>query len=155
MRVEQTIVLDAAPDEVWAVIHDPSSYDDVLSEVGTWRLVGEQTSGVGARYRFHMQVGSALVGGLVEFVESTAPCDLAWTSITGIDHRGRWRVRELEPGRTRVTLRLAYQTPGGLLSLVTDRLAAPLVGRNLRRVLDNVRLAVERRRNTMSSVPGV
>src|SRR5438067_5321606 len=127
MRVEESIVIDAPPDDVWAVIHDPSSYDDLLSDVGTWRPAGEQTSGVGARYQFHMQVGSALVGGLVEFVEATRPRDLAWTSITGIDHRGRWRLREIEPGRTKATFRLVWQAPGGLLGLIADRLAAPFV----------------------------
>ena len=152
MRVEQSIVVEAPPEQVWSVIHDPSSYDDLLADVGTWRLAGKQTSGIGARYQFHMQVGSALVGGLVEFVESTPPCDLAWTSITGIDHRGRWRLRPVDSSRTKVTFRLAYQVPGGLLGLLADQLSAPFVKRNVRRVLGNVERAVARRRNTMSSV---
>ena len=43
---------------------------------------------------------------------------MAWTSVTGIDQRGRWRLRETEDGRTRVTLRLAYGAPGGILGFV-------------------------------------
>ena len=39
---------------------------------------------------------------------------------TGIDHRGRWRLREEPDGRTRVELRLSYQAPGGVLGLVSD-----------------------------------
>jgi uncharacterized membrane protein len=58
-----------------------------------------------------MRVGSAHVGGLVEIVEFDEPADLAWTSITGIDQRGRWRLRETEDGRTRVILRLSYGCP--------------------------------------------
>ena len=68
-----------------------------------------------------MRVGSADVGGLVEVVEFDAPGDLAWTSVTGIDQRGRWRLRETADGRTRVTLRLAYDAPGGLLGRARDR----------------------------------
>ena len=39
-------------------------------------------------------------------------CDLAWTSITGIDQRGRWRLRERGHGRTRVEFRLSYGVAG-------------------------------------------
>ena len=49
-----------------------------------------------------MQVGSAEVGGLIEVVEYEAPRDLAWTSVIGIDQRGRWRVRVQEDGSTKV-----------------------------------------------------
>ena len=54
----------------------------------------EASRGVGARYRMLMHVGSADVGGLIEIVEYDEGRDLAWTSITGIDQRGRWRLRE-------------------------------------------------------------
>ena len=40
-----------------------------------------------------MRVGSAEVGGLIEVVEFSPDCDLAWNSVTGIDQRGRWRLR--------------------------------------------------------------
>ena len=53
---------------------------------------GEQEPGVGARYSMRMRVGSADVGGLIEIVEYDENRDMAWTSITGIDQRGRWRV---------------------------------------------------------------
>ena len=72
-----------------------------------------------------MRVGSADVGGLVEIVEFDEPADLAWTSITGIDHRVRWRLRETDDGRTEVTLRLSYDAPGGLLGMVADRYRCP------------------------------
>ena len=59
-----------------------------------WEVVGEQARGLGARYRILMLVGSAEVGGLVEIVEYDEGRDLAWTSVTGLDMRGRWRLRE-------------------------------------------------------------
>ncbi len=59
-----------------------------------------------------MRAGSAEVGGLVEVVEWDERCDMAWSSVNGIDQRGRWRLREQEDGTTKVTLRLAYQAPG-------------------------------------------
>ena len=48
-----------------------------------------------------MRAGSAEIGGLVEVVEWDEGRDMAWTSVTGIDQRGRWRLREKETGPRR------------------------------------------------------
>ena len=74
-----------------------------------------------------MRVGSADIGGLIEIVEFDEHADMAWNSITGIDHRVRWRLREADDGRTKVTLRLSWDSPGGLLGMAADRLGAPMV----------------------------
>jgi fatty-acyl-CoA synthase len=76
-------------------------------------------------------------------VEFDEPNDLAWTSITGIDQRGRWRVRETDDGRTRVTMRLSWESPGGVSGAITDRLAAPTVARNLEQTLQNLQSELE------------
>src|SRR3989440_1186434 len=90
-----------------------------------------------------MEVGWAQVGSLIEIVEWDRPADMAWTSITGLDQRGRWRLREQDGGQTKVSLRLSYQAPGGLLGLVSDRVSSPLVSRNLRETLKRLKTAVE------------
>ena len=80
-------------------------------------------AGLGSRFSMRMQVGSAEVGGVVELVEFDEPGDLSWTNVTGIDQRGRWRLRETSDGRTRVTLRLSYDAPGGVLGMISDRVS--------------------------------
>jgi uncharacterized membrane protein len=91
-----------------------------------------------------MRVGSAEVGGLIEVVEWQAPSDMAWTSITGIDQRGRWRLRAESDTRTRVELRLAYGVAGsGVSGWIAERLAAPTVRGNLRRSLQQLKRQVE------------
>ena len=61
----------------------------------------------------HAHAGaSAEIGGLVEVVEYDEPRDLAWTSVTGIDQRGRWRLRARSAHRTHVELRLSYGVSG-------------------------------------------
>src|SRR5258708_32035131 len=86
---------------------------------------------VGSRIERRRAVGWAQVGSLSEVVESDAPADMAWTSVTGIDQRGRWRLRDLGPDRTKVTLRLAYQAPGGLVGWLVDHIAAGGVPQNV------------------------
>src|SRR5947207_4271698 len=70
---------------------------------------------------------------------------MAWTNITGVDHRGRWRWRAPGPGRTRVTLRLTYSVPGGLIGVIVGRLAAPMVRSNVRETLARLRRMVDER----------
>ncbi|MGI9094573.1 MAG: AMP-binding protein [Thermoleophilaceae bacterium] len=110
---------------------------------------------MGSRFSMRMHVGSADVGGLIEFVECDPRADLAWTSITGIDQRGRWRLRETSGGDTRVILRLSYGAPGGLLGLLTDRLAAGEVRHNLRASLENLKARVEGEAMSKEQGPGI
>ena len=90
------------------------------------------------------RVGSAEVGGLIEIVEFHAPHDMAWTSVTGLDQRGRWRLRTAGDGRTRVELRLAYGVAGaGLTGWMAERIAGPVVSGHLRRSLQQLKRLVE------------
>ena len=92
-----------------------------------------------------MRVGAAEIGGLIEIVEWRPPRDMAWNSITGIDQRGRWRLRERAGGsRTRVELRLQYGVAGsGIIGWIAEQVAAPAVRENLRRSLQELRSQAE------------
>ncbi|MEA2332307.1 MAG: hypothetical protein QOH58_2445 [Thermoleophilaceae bacterium] len=158
MRVEKHAVIDASRDEVWELIADPCGYPHFMDGLTSVRRKSEDPRlGLGARYTVHMKVGSAEVGGLVEIVEFDEPADLAWTSVTGIDQRLRWRLRETDDGRTRVTLRLAYAAPGGVLGAVSEQVSKPMVARNLERSLENLRAEMEGGTGEVSdgkSIPG-
>ncbi|HZB06774.1 MAG TPA: AMP-binding protein [Thermoleophilaceae bacterium] len=141
MRVQRDIRIDASREEIWELISRPDTYDGFWH--GLTRLDRKnEEEGLGARYALRMRVGSADLGGLIEIVECDEPGDMAWTSITGIDHRARWRLREADDGRTQVTLRLSWDAPG-LLGTVADRLGAPMVARTLERTLQNLALELE------------
>ncbi len=139
MRVAEKLRINAPRATVWELISDGRCYPEFMSDTDRWEVVGEQYAGCGARWAIRLRVGSASVGGLVEITEFDAPANLAFTSVTGIDGRWRWRLRERVPGVTDVELRLAYQSPGGLLALVADRVSGPLVARILKRSLRNLR----------------
>jgi fatty-acyl-CoA synthase len=142
MRVEQSTVVDASCEEVWDLVSDPQ-FLARMGGVTRWEIEGRKERGLGARYLMRMAVGSAQVGSLIEIVEWSPPGDLAWTSVTGLDQRGRWRLRAQDDGTTKVTFRLSYQAPGGLLATISDRVAAPMVRRNLRESLDLLKREAE------------
>jgi uncharacterized membrane protein len=144
MRTCASIDVSASPEVIWEFVADPRHYLHFMSGVTRWEVVGERPQGRGARYRMLMRVGSAEVGGLIEIVEFDDARELAWTSVTGIDQRGRWRLRPVSPERTRVELRISYGVAGsGLLGWLAERVAAPTVSGHLRRTLEQLKRQVE------------
>jgi uncharacterized membrane protein len=144
MRVACSIDISAPPEQVWEFVNDPEKYLHFMHGITRWEVDGDQATGCGARYRMLMRVGSAEVGGLVEVTEYEEGRDMAWNSVTGVDQRGRWRVRARPAGRTHVEFRLSYGVAGaGLLGWLSERFSAPTVQSNLRKSLQQLKRAVE------------
>jgi uncharacterized membrane protein len=57
--------------------------------------------------------------------------------------RGRFRLRESSDGRTKVSFRMAYEAPGGLLGLIADRVAAGQVGAKMSETLKRLKTLVD------------
>ena len=90
-----------------------------------------------------LRVGSAEVGGLIEIVEFKPERDLAWNSVTGIDQRGRWRIRERGTA-SQVELWLQYGVAGsGIWGWLAESLAGRTVSGHLRRSLQQLKRQVE------------
>jgi len=142
MRIEERTGIAAPREEVWTYVSHPERYSEFM--VGSrWNPVpGEPVSGMRARAEICIEVGSTDLGGVVEVVEWDPPHELAWTNITGIDHRGRWILRD-RSGSTEVTIRLSYQVPGGLLALIASRMGAPILRRDVRKSLAALKDLVE------------
>jgi uncharacterized membrane protein len=161
MRVTVDTEVAAPAQAVWDVVTDPDRYLHIMDGVTRWERAGGPERGLGARYRMLMRVGSAEIGGLIEVVEFHEARELAWHSVTGVDQRGRWRLREPKPGRTQIELRLTYGVAGaGLFGWIAERVAEPIVRGHLRRSLaqlkrqvehDELRRAVARRRGARRS----
>ena len=144
MRVSASTQVIAPIERVWSIVSDPERALSFMSGVTRWEVEGERPTGLGARYRVLLRIGAAEVGGLIEMVEWDEPSEIAWSSVMGIDQRGRWRLRELSGGRTRVELRMAYGVAGaGLSGWLAERLAAPTVSAQLRRSLGQLKRLVE------------
>lgn len=155
MRIAQSITIKAPREMIWDHISDPDNYLHFLEGVTRWEVVGEQRRGLGARYRMLLKIGSAEVGGLIEVVEYSEGNDLAWSSVMGIDQRGRWRVREAGKASHRVELRFAYGVAGaGIAGWIAEQVAAPTLRRNLRTSLHTLKRELEHeRRRREAAIP--
>jgi len=144
MRINESTLVAAPAGTVWRYLADPENYLRFLSGITHWEVVGDQVNGLGARYRILVRVGAAEVGGLIEMVEWNEPFDIAWHSVTGVDHRGRFRIREQGAGRTRIEYRFAYGVVGGGIAGILAEVAAVLAVRGqMRRSLRQLKRQVE------------
>jgi uncharacterized membrane protein len=64
--------------------------------------------------------------------------------VTGLDQRGRWRLRPRPGERTHIELRLSYGVAGaGLFGWLAERVAAPTVRAHLMRTVQQLKRIVE------------
>lgn len=146
MRIEESILIEAPRGLVWDYVTGPGNYLDFMEGLTRWEIAGPVETGLGARYRMLLRVGAAEVGGLVEVVEWSPERDMAWSSVMGVDQRGRWRLREAGDGGTSLSFRFAYGVAGGgITALIAERVAARPLRRRFRQALLNVKRAVEDR----------
>jgi uncharacterized membrane protein len=143
MRLQRRVEIDADRETVWKRVSDPGSYPEFMANLERWDTLTKGPPGVGSRYTGHWKIGSVPVGGVIEVVEFDEARDLAWIGITGITQRGRFRLRDCPDGRTKVTFRMSYEAPGGLLGVVADWVAARQVGRTMTQTLENLRELAE------------
>jgi uncharacterized membrane protein len=144
VRTSACIEVAAPIEAVWTIVSDPARALSFMSGVTRWEVASENATGLGARYRMLLRVGSAEIGGLIEVVEWDDPFGYAWTSVTGVDQRGRFRLRRTRDGRTRVEMRLAYGVAGsGPFGWIAEQLAAPTVRGHLRRTVQQLKRLVE------------
>ncbi len=151
MRIKTQIDISAPADAIWEFATDPSRVLHFMSGITRWEVASEERRGLGARYRMLMRVGSVDVGSLIETIEFDEPRDWAWTSVTGLDQRGRLRVRQRDASarhpRTTVELRLSYGVAGaGIWGWISEQLAARQVRRHLQRTLLALKRQVEHER---------
>ncbi|MGH2728086.1 MAG: SRPBCC family protein [Actinomycetota bacterium] len=141
MRVHQSIVVDRPPKEVWSLVGDLERSPEFFAGITKWDPKSEQRSGVGARYRVLMQIGSIQAGGTIHVTEWEENRLFAWESETGIEMTGRTEI-EPEGAGTRVHLEIAFTLPGPAGWLV-ERITGRIVGRNLWATLLAARRMIE------------
>lgn len=147
MRLSESVVVGSPPRIVWSYLAELDNYSQFMSGITRWDAEGDATTGLGARRRMLIKVGSAEVGGLIEMVEWDEPNDMAWSSVTGIDQRGRFRLRPVGNSATRVEFRYQYGVAGGgITGWVSEQISAPSLTKHLRLSLQQLKRLVESER---------
>jgi uncharacterized membrane protein len=129
ITVTRAIHVDRPPKDVWQLAGDLERYPEFFAGITKWEPRSEQRSGVGARYRVLMQVGSIQAGGTLRIIEWDEDRRLGWDSEAGIQMTGHTEVEPQGAG-TRLHFNVSFDLPGPAGWLV-ERIASRIVGRNL------------------------
>ena len=146
MRVSRSITLSVPAESVFGLVSDPNRYPEFFQGVTRWKPLTEET-GLGARYRVLMQVGSIQAGGTVTVKEWDFPTTIAWESEAGVRQRGRWQVDERPEGTT-LTLDIEYSLSGGPAGWLVEHMTARIIGRHAWSTLLAARRILERENDT-------
>ncbi len=156
MRIEESVSVAAPPERVWELIRDPAHYPGLLDWIETFKPQEDGSEPVvGTRYEMRVRVGSASVGGLVEIVEYESERDIVWTSITGVEQRGRLRLRPRGENGSRLTMRVSYGAPGPLYGTLAELLSIPQINGSVKRSLQNVKLEAEGKERPIAQGPSL
>jgi carbon monoxide dehydrogenase subunit G len=152
MRIAESVEVAAPRSAVWTFVSDPQEYLRFMSGVTRWEVEGDRDRGLGTRIRMLISVGSAEIGGLIEVVEWHEERDIAANSITGVDQRIRWRLRDTPRNLCRVELHYAYGVAGaGIAGMIAERVARPMLRRHVRRTLQQLKRLVEQEQHRARS----
>jgi uncharacterized protein YndB with AHSA1/START domain len=142
MRIEESVAVDAPAERVWQLIEDPAGLNGLDSGLSIEADPETPRPGLHTRYRVLFAIGPVPIGATIEVVELTPGRELAWTSLTGIDHRFRFMLRESGTG-SRLILRFGYSSPGPF-GLLAELASYGRVRAMLRRLLLAVKEKAER-----------
>ena len=129
ISVTRAIHVDRSPKDVWRLVGDLERYPEFFAGITKWQPKTAQGTGVGARYRVLMQVGSIQAGGTLRITEWDDNRRVAWESETSTLLIGHTEVEPRGAG-TRLHMNITFTLPGPAGWLV-ERLTGRIVGRNL------------------------
>ena len=124
MRIEETIAIDAPAEEIWEIVTDPAQYAPVRPHDHPLGARGRQGAAGSARAT-RCACRSARPRSAASSRSSSGTSAATWrgTASRASTSAAAGGCGGQEDGTTRVSLRLSYQAPGGLLGTVSDRLS--------------------------------
>lgn len=135
-RVLEAIDVARDADAAWQLVGDLSRYDEFVVGTTHWERLSE------GRYAIRMQVGAIAAGGEIAVTVDADRRRVHWETVRGTGHTANLQVGETGPDSCRITFELMFDLAGAVAPL-TERLATPLVERNLVASLETARHQLE------------
>lgn len=132
-KLTSKLFIGRPPDAVFAFVADYRNVPRLLDGVKTWRPVGGQSDGVGARYLVGLTALGLSLEARIRISEWTRGRVIAWVSESSpIENHGSWRFRSVSGG-TELSLELDYTPPaGGVGNFLAGRIEGVVRGRILK-----------------------
>ena len=141
MKLSRSVLIERPAKDVFGLVSDLARGPEWFAGITRWEPRSRTRKDVGARYRVLVKVGAVEAGGTLVVTAWDPPRSIAWESLSGIEQRGRWRLRKSGPG-TELTLEVEYTLPGAA-GWLAERLAGRAISRDMTATLLAARRILE------------
>ncbi len=135
--------ISASVDAVFAYVDDYRNTTKYMKDLTKWAPAGALTHGKGASFQVAMKAGPLTLGSVVDITTWAENSTIGWSSTDGFKQRGQWSFKA-DGERTKATLDLDYELPGGIAGRLLSRAADPIVRGNVEKSVRNLKSQVER-----------
>lgn len=142
ITVSRTI--EAPVEKVFAYVDDHRNTTKYMQGLSKWRPTTDVTHGKGAKFETAMKAGPGTLPSTVDVTGWTENKLIAWRSIDGFKHTGKWGFKPKGDDRTEVTFEMEYEFGGGIAGRVLARATEPVVRSNLQRSVHTLKQHTER-----------
>ena len=145
MRVERSIAIAAAPEQIWPYLVEPEKIMKWFTLLRRFEYTGEQKSGVGTPFYYEEKSGPQLMKlhyVVTEWVENER---LVFVMTSGPAKRDDqiWSI-EATPSGSRFTLTEDYEMSWGVIGKLMEKLfVGRIIGKHLEEILANLKSLAE------------
>ena len=144
-RITINETIDAPVETVFAYVDDHKNTTKYMQGLTKWKPAGEVTHGKGAKFETAMKAGPSSLPSVVNITTWTENKAIAWRSIEGFKHTGKWAFKAAGDDSTDVTFEMEYEFGGGIAGRMLGRATESMVRSNLQRSVKTLKQQTERR----------
>ncbi|MFT3898847.1 MAG: SRPBCC family protein [Gordonia sp. (in: high G+C Gram-positive bacteria)] len=112
--------------KVWDYMSNVENLTEWMFGLSEMKPLTEQTRGEGARFDSVMKLGAKLQS-VIEIVRWVDGEEIDTDSVSGFDNQTRWKLTEIDPNTTKISVQIDYKFPGGLAGKAMSKLVEPAV----------------------------
>ncbi|MFT4199773.1 SRPBCC family protein [Gordonia sp. (in: high G+C Gram-positive bacteria)] len=125
-HIDHENTVNAPIDKVWDYMSEVENLPTWMFGLTEMTPTTEQTRGEGARFQSRMKVG-ARVDSVIEIVRWVEGTEIDTASVSGFDNQTRWKLTEIDPTTTKISVAIDYKFPGGLAGKALSKVVEPAV----------------------------
>ena len=143
LEFSAAVTVATTPERAFDYFADYRHVAEVLEGVNRWEPIGEETQGLGARYRVEMGALGFPLRNVLRLNRWQRPEEIGWVSETGlIKQEGGFKFTQVGRG-VKIELRIVYEPPASVIGAVVARRLDPMVRGRLQRALERIRDVLE------------
>lgn len=127
VQVHSDIEIDAPVATVFAYIDDYTTATKWVAGMKDWKPVGEKTQGLGSMFAAKIGVGPTTLDATLEITRWEKDRVIAWEPRKGVKQSGSYVLEDIGDGRTRFTLDIDLELPGGIVGRTLGKGMEPII----------------------------